>query len=145
MIRWSAIAMMVLGVVHMLALGIDALNYVPGWARFDLWSLEHWRLLAQQSPAMVTSNAAFWMTIGSLAVPVFLLGYLVRDLDRRGIVIPVSVGWIFFIWQALCALIMQPSGFLVGGVIGLVLLVGLSRQHRAVSSRRAAGSATPGY
>lgn len=130
MIRGSALAMMALGVVHLAALGIDASAYAPGWAAFALWSTEHLLPLADQSPAMMASNAAFWMTAGSMAIPAFLLGYLIFRLDQRGISIPVEIGWVFLIWQIGCALIMQPSGFIASVAIAIVLVVGLHRQRR---------------
>ena len=129
MIKWSAVVMMALGVVHLATLGIDASTYVPSWAALSLWSTEHLSPLADQSPAMVASNAAFWMTMGSMAVPGFLLGYLIYRLDQRGVFIPVEIGWIFLVWQVACALIMQPSGFIVSVGIAAFLLVGLRRQR----------------
>lgn len=136
MIRWSALAMMALSVVHLAILGIDASTYASGWAGLDLWSTEHLLPLADQSPAMVASNAAFWMTIGSMAVPAFLLGYLIYRLDRRGVAIPVEIGWTFLVWQIACALIMQPSGFIASVLIAASLAVGLHRQgNRAASAR----------
>lgn len=136
MIKWSAIAVMALSVVHLATLGIDASAYASAWATFGLWSTEHLLPLADQSPTMVASNAAFWMTMGSMAVPAFLLGYLILRLDQSGVIIPVEIGWVFLVWQVACALIMQPSGFIVSVVIAIALLVGLRRQSgRAASTR----------
>jgi hypothetical protein len=73
MIRWSGIAMVVVGILHMIVLGIDAVGEIPGWVRFELWTAEHWRPLRAQAPELLVSNAAFWSTIGSFAVPLIML------------------------------------------------------------------------
>ena len=119
--------MIALSLVHLVVLGIDASVYFPEWATFQLWSFEHWKPLAAQTPVMLASNAAFWSTLGSFAVPTIMLAGLVLRLDKNRITIPVWVGWAFVAWQLVCGLVMEPAGFVAGLAIGTALLIGLYR------------------
>ncbi len=65
MIKWSGIALLVLGVAHIIILGIDALPFGPGWLRLGLWKTGHWLPFATQRPNLPASNAG-WATLWQL-------------------------------------------------------------------------------
>lgn len=81
-------ALVGIGILHMVVLGLDALAHVPGWLRLQLWTAEHWKPFLAQSPDILASNAAFWSTVGSFAIPVIIIGALVVRLDKRKIEMP---------------------------------------------------------
>ena len=128
MVRWSAVALIVLAVVHLLVLGIDVPAELPKWLEFSLWTLDHWQPLRAQPLDLALSSGVFWATAGSFAVPLLILGSLLLWLDRRGDPIPAFVGWTLAGWTALMTLLMPPSGFPLGLLIALCLAVGLERR-----------------
>lgn len=131
MYRASIYGLISLGVLHMLVLGADAIAAVPGWLHLDLWTFEHWGAAADQRQSLLLSGFAFWSTIGSFAVPVMTLGFLLLWLDRRGIAPPAFVGWTFLGWTAIATVLMLPSGFPVSVLVALGLVLGRPRTTKA--------------
>lgn len=130
MIRWSGIALVALGVIHMLVLGSDIPAELPKWLGLNLWTFEHWRPLRSQPLDLALSGGVFWSTVGSFAIPTMILGSLVLWLDRRGQAIPPVVGWSLVAWSLLASLIMLPSGFPVGLFVTACLAIGIQRRAR---------------
>lgn len=131
MVRFSGIAMIVLGIVHLLVLGVDVPTEAGRWLGLNLWTFEHWQALRTQPVDLALSNGIFWATIGSFAVPVMVLGAFIVHADKQGWQIPAWIGWALFGWTVLASLIMAPSGFPVAALIMLILAVGLQRNARA--------------
>lgn len=131
MIRWSAIGLIALGIVHMVVLGSDAVPELPKWLGLNLWTFEHWQPLHSQPHDLALSNGVFWSTVGSFAIPLMILGGLILWLDRRGQAIPAFVGWALVAWVLFATLIMLPSGFPVGLVIAACLVIAIQRQAKA--------------
>lgn len=129
MVKWSGLALVVLGVVHLITVGIDAVPLIPGWLRLDLWTTGHWQPFDRQPSDLLASNAAFWATLGSCAAPSIILGALIVRMTRDGIPVPQFVGWSLCLWLGACTLLLEPSGFPMGLIIALVLLLGI-RRHR---------------
>ncbi len=122
---------MALGVIHMIAFGMDARGEFAGWMKLNLWTLDHWQPFAAQSSPLAVSGAAFWSTLGSCAVPLFLVGYMLVDLAKRGTIVPAFIGWVLLVWMLVASFVMQPSGFPVGVIIAIFLLWGIRRQHHS--------------
>lgn len=128
MLKWSAVALIVLSIVHMLVLGYDLPAELPDWLSLNLWTFEHWQPVRSQNVDLALSNAVFWSTVGSFAVPLVLLAALILWLDARGLPIPAFVGWSLAAWTLLATALMLPSGFPVGLIIAVCLAVGLQRR-----------------
>lgn len=126
-------ALVGIGILHMVVLGLDALAHVPGWLRLRLWTAEHWKPFLAQSPDILASNAAFWSTVGSFAIPVIIIGALVIRLDERKIEIPAFVGWGLLVWAVAASLIIETSGFPLAAAIALCLIVGVRRRNRRMA------------
>ncbi|MER5333697.1 DUF6463 family protein [Micromonospora sp. NPDC002717] len=60
------------------------------------------------------SLSVFWALPGGFVVPLVLFGLLLARLGRRGECAPAYVGWTVAGWAAGCALLVGPSGFLLG-------------------------------
>lgn len=133
MIRWSGIAMVAIGIVHMIVLGIDAVVEIPGWLRLELWTAEHWQPLRAQRLELLASNAAFWSTIGSFALPLIMLGAVVIWLDKRELPVPGFLGWSLLAWIVVASLIIEVSGFPLGILIAICLILG-TRQQKGLTS-----------
>lgn len=131
MVRFAAVSMIVLGVVHMFVLGVDLPGEMPRWFNLNLWTFDHWQPVRDQDVDLALSNAVFWATMGSFALPIMLLGVLILWLDKRGLPIPPFVGWAMVGWFAIMTLLMPPSGFPVGLAVALLLATGLTRRARA--------------
>lgn len=131
MVKWSSIAVMALCIIHMLVLGADIPSEAGKWLGLNMWTFDHWAPLRAQPIDLALSGGVFWATLGSFAVPMFVLGALLFWLDRRGLPIPAFVGWALLGWMALLTAIMPPSGFPVGLIVMLALAVGLQRKARA--------------
>jgi len=132
MIKWSAVGLMVCSIVHFLVLGVDLPGELPGWSSLGLWTFDHWQALRLQPIDLALSGGVFWATVGSFAVPNFILGALILWADRNALPLPPFVGWGLFAWTLLASAIMLPSGFPVAALITLCLAIGLQRQARAV-------------
>lgn len=131
MVKAASIALIALGIIHFVVLGVDLPSESPRWLRFNLWTFEHWQPLRAQPTDLALSGGIFWATVGSFAVPAMLLAGLILWLDRRGIAVPSFVGWGLFAWALVASLIMAPSGFPAAALIALLLAIGLQRKARA--------------
>ncbi|MGZ2443802.1 DUF6463 family protein [Sinorhizobium medicae] len=128
MIRWSGIALMVIGILHMVVLGIDAAAEIPGWLRLELWTVEHWQPLRTQRLEVLASNAAFWSTVGSFALPLIMIGALVVWLGGKHLPLPSFLGWSLLAWIVVASLIIEVSGFPLGIPVAICLIIGARRQ-----------------
>ncbi|MEC9244540.1 MAG: DUF6463 family protein [Pseudomonadota bacterium] len=129
MVRWSGIAMVALGILHMIVLGIDAAAEVPSWLRLELWTSEHWQPFRTQRQEVLASNAAFWSTVGSFALPLIMIGFVVIWLDKRRLPVPTFLGWSLLAWIAVASLIIEVSGFPLGIPIAICLILGARQQN----------------
>ncbi|TWA47513.1 DUF6463 family protein [Sinorhizobium medicae] len=129
MIRWSGIALMVIGILHMVVLGIDAAAEIPGWLRLELWTVEHWQPLRTQRLEVLASNAAFWSTVGSFALPLIMIGALVVWLGGKHLPLPSFLGWSLLAWIVVASLIIEVSGFPLGIPVAICLIIGARRQN----------------
>ncbi|WP_192936622.1 DUF6463 family protein [Sinorhizobium medicae] len=128
MIRWSGIALMVIGILHMVVLGIDAAAEIPGWLRLELWTVEHWQPLRTQRLEVLASNAAFWSTVGSFALPLIMIGALVVWLGGKHLPLPSFLGWSLLAWIVVASLVIEVSGFPLGIPVAICLIIGARRQ-----------------
>ncbi|MGZ2376878.1 DUF6463 family protein [Sinorhizobium medicae] len=128
MIRWSGIALMVIGILHMVVLGIDAAAEITGWLRLELWTVEHWQPLRTQRLEVLASNAAFWSTVGSFALPLIMIGALVVWLGGKHLPLPSFLGWSLLAWIVVASLIIEVSGFPLGIPVAICLIIGARRQ-----------------
>lgn len=129
----SGLALVGLGILHLLVLGADALPHLRGWLRLELWTDAHWQPFAAQAHALLASNAAFWASVGSFAAPLIVLGLLVAWMARRRQAVPAFVGLTLLGWTLSCALVIELSGFPLGVIIAACLMVGIRRQHRSMA------------
>ena len=100
MVKWSSIALMALCTIHVLVLGADIPSEAGKWLGLNMWTFDHWAPLREQPLDLALSGGVFWATLGSFAVPMFVLGALLFWLDRRELPIPAFVGWALFAWMA---------------------------------------------
>lgn len=118
--------MIVIGGVHAIAFTIQALanGHVASWLSGDLWGSEVWA--AEQSQ----SQAAFWLSLGSLAVPLVLLAAALLALIRADVPIPGSIGYGLAAWVLVCSAVMEPAGFPLGLIpAGMLILAHRRRIH----------------
>lgn len=121
--------MIVIGILHMFVLGIDAVAEIPGWLRLELWTAEHWQPLRTQRLEVLASNAAFWSTVGSFALPLIMIGALVVWLDGKHFPLPSFLGWSLLAWIVVASLIIEVSGFPLGIPVATCLIIGTRRQN----------------
>lgn len=102
------------------------------WLTGSLWTLD-------LDAAMTHVDAAFWALPGGFALPLGLLGLLVRRQAREGTPPPAWLGWGVGVWSLTGSLISQPSGFPLGFVPAAMLLIAARRtqRHRVASQIRA--------
>lgn len=93
-----------------------------GW-----WSTVSMRPDAEQLPIA----EAFWITPGSFAVPLFVVGLLAVTAAREGRGMPRIVGWIFIVWGVFCTSLLPVSGAPLFAVVGALFLAGASGKERA--------------
>lgn len=67
---------------------------------------------------------AFWLSVGSFAVPLFTLGVLVVFAAGKGHRVPEALGWILIGWGVLCASLLPVSGAWIFIVVGILFVAG---------------------
>ena len=127
MLRWAGYTMIAIGLLHIAVLGMDALPLLGGWASGVLWTTDHWQPVASQAHDMVVNNAAFHATVGSFAGPVIVFGAVVLWMDRRDVTPPAFLGWGLGVWALLASLIMEPSGYPLGLIPAMLLILAARR------------------
>lgn len=128
MIKFAAISMIALGVIHMFVLGSDVPAELPRWLNLNLWTFDHWQAVRTQEPDLALSNGVFWSTLGSFAIPGIMFGALLLVAVREGWRVPVAFGWVWLAWALLATLLMPPSGFPIMLIVTVILTIGLYRQ-----------------
>lgn len=117
------------GVAHIgITLGETAARHAGAWFGRELWGTAD---LADLSAA----NGAFWISVGSWAVPQTLLGLTLLWLDRRGVTPPSFIAWGLG-GYALALGLYTPQATAFGAVVVALLLLG-ARRARANGEPRA--------
>lgn len=129
--------MIAMSLLHLVVLGMDALPLMGGWASGALWTMAHWAPVIGQPQPLLANNAAFHATLGSFAGPMLVFGALVVWMDRRGIVPPAFVGWGLGAWALIAALVMEPSGYPLGLIPAVLLIMASRSGQRVQKSARA--------
>lgn len=119
---WAGRLIVAVAAMHLIYYLVWTLDFVPDWARGDLWTS-----VPPDGP-MPQSMAYFWQLLGSFAVPSLLLGLLLARFAKEGRALPAYVTWTLAGWSLVCALILLPSGLPLL-VVASVLLV-LARRSR---------------
>lgn len=104
-------------------------------ARADVWgrivSAGWWNTATLRPSAEQLQIAElFWITAGSFAVPLFVLGILALRSAREGRRMPRFVGWILILWGMFSASLMPISGAWVFIVVGVLFLVDTWAERR---------------
>jgi hypothetical protein len=93
------------------------------WA--DIVSAGWWNTVTLRPNAdQLRFAEAFWLTPGSFAVPMLLLGILAVLSARQRHRVPAVLGWILVIWGILCASLFPVSGAWLFIVIGVLFVAG---------------------
>ena len=100
-----------------------ALEATGDWMDGALWTLD-------LDAEMTGTDAAFWALPGGFAVPLGLLGLLIRRQARQGTPPPAYLGWGLGAWALLASLLTEPSGFPVVLVPAGMLVVAARRARR---------------
>ncbi|MCP3819667.1 DUF6463 family protein [Streptomyces sp. A3M-1-3] len=127
--RWAGWILIVMGAGHLVALGVQDGEYVDEWFTGALWGLPREEFIHPSG-----ANGAFWIVVASFAVPLLLLGLLITQLARRGVVVPQSIGWGLALWCVVGAAILEPTP-LVLGLVPAALLIREARQRPLTPSR----------
>jgi len=101
-----------------------SIRVLGDWRAGALWTLEG-------DVEMTGVDAAFWALPGGFALPLGLLGLLVRRHARRGTPPPAWLGCGVGAWALIGSLISEPSGFPVGLVPAGMLVAASRRARRA--------------
>ncbi len=83
-----------------------------------------------EDPANAASLADFWAYLGSFAVPLIVLGLLITRMARTGQEVPRYVGWTLGAWVLVSGWVLEPSGFLLGLVPAVLLLLAQRKSSR---------------
>uniref|UniRef100_A0AAU2JI22 DUF6463 family protein n=1 Tax=Streptomyces sp. NBC_00049 TaxID=2903617 RepID=A0AAU2JI22_9ACTN len=118
LITWAGRSIVVIGAVHI------ALFTVKTWSRWGDWLGGELRgVAAVEDPANAASLADFWAFLGGFAVPLIVLGLVLIRMARTGHEPPRYLGWTLGAWVLVSAWVLEPSGFLLGLVPTVLLLL----------------------
>ncbi|MFG2986127.1 DUF6463 family protein [Streptomyces sp. NPDC048258] len=128
-VRWAGRILLSLGTLHLVVMGAQNTQYLGDWFTGTLWNQPREEFIHPAGAA-----GAFWVTIGSFAVPLILLGVLVLDLARREVTVPPVIGWALAAWGVVGAAILEPTPMILL-LVPAVLLIRAAAQDRPRSSR----------
>jgi hypothetical protein len=137
--RRSAYALIALCFAHIVMFFADFMNQAPSWADGILWSTRHIAPFRTQPETLLHAGAAFWATIGSSAIPLLVLAFLILDMDRRRLRIPTFVPVSLLLWSLVGSAILEPSGFPLIAAAAAGLLVGIRRTAHENPERESLG------
>gem|GEM_PF-1348963 len=121
LLGWASGLLLALGAGHVVVSVLESRSRILDWLGEGLWATVP--LVPEQTVDEQAGVAAFWGGVGSFAVPLVLLGLLVRHLAVRGVPVPAWVGWAVAGWCALGGVMLVPSPFFVGVVPGVLIVL----------------------
>jgi hypothetical protein len=139
LLRWAGGIMIVLGAGHLSLLTLVSWANVSGWFDRGLWAAVPLDL--SDSGGDLRNEVTFWAGPGSFAVPLVVLGCLVRHLAGRGVAVPAWVGWAVAVWSALGGVLLVPSPYFAGVVAG-VLVISAARNTATIATGHSESSTT---
>ena len=120
---------MALGALHLASTAVLSAQHMDAWVRGELW-------LPQSGPMEISpAVGAFWLFPGSFGLPLLLLGGMVTWSASIGRTPPAYVGWGIAGWATICALILEPSPFILALVPAAMLIRAARRPERHQPSR----------
>jgi hypothetical protein len=120
-VTWAGRILVGQSVLHLLITGWLSRTHIGGWLAGTAWLPPGG--LSDLDPAV----GAFWLTLGSFALPQMLLGGLVTGLGKAGRTVPGYVGWGLAVWGVACAAVFEPSPFITA-LVPAVMLVRASQR-----------------
>ena len=117
--RAASLVLMTLGLLHIVLFTAVAIwrGYGSDWLAGNLRTLSFVTTFSTEP-----SNASFWASIGSAAVPLFLLGGLLLRLSKLGVAVPGSIGYGLAVWFLIAAVLFEPTGFSVALVAAIMVI-----------------------
>ncbi|MGY1897046.1 DUF6463 family protein [Nocardia gipuzkoensis] len=140
LLRWASGIMLVLGTGHLLLLALASWEEITAWVDRGMWAAVPLERSGAETVESLRNKLTFWAGPGSFAVPLILLGLLIRHLAGRGVAVPAWIGWGLAVWCLLGGILLVPSPYFVGVIAG-VLVIWAARQDGR--SEGAAGSTSP--
>ncbi|GAB1510261.1 DUF6463 family protein [Actinophytocola sp. KF-1] len=131
-LRWAAGIMVTLGAGHLTLLTVLAWQDVAGWWDRGLWAAVP-LIDPARTVASLRNEVAFWAGPGSFAVPLVLLGCLIRHLAGRGVAVPAGIGWAVAAWSVAGGVLLVPSPYFAGVVAG-ALVIAAARNNSGSST-----------
>ncbi|GIG65252.1 DUF6463 family protein [Phytomonospora endophytica] len=136
MIKWAGRLILLIGVGHtIIALALTAPTHAEAWFTTGVWN--------EPLTDMSQANGAYWFSLGSFGPLQIVLGLLILWMDRRGIVPPTFIAWIFAANAVICGVIFGPSPWPVDLVSAGLLIAGAHRARRANRTPAAPAPSAP--
>ena len=82
-------------------------------------------------PTNYADQVAFWITMGSFAVPLIILGAYVAWAGSRDLPVPAFVGWGFGAYTLVATVPLGPTPFLLAPIPAGMIIVAARRRARA--------------
>ncbi|MEV7617899.1 DUF6463 family protein [Streptomyces sp. NPDC089799] len=122
LVLWAGRGLVGIGALHLVYGTVVARSHLAGWIGGALHGA------SGEGMDELESQRDFWALLGSLAVPLIVVGLLLSRMASTGQEVPRAVGWILAVWVLVSAWVLFPSGFLLGIVpVALLLLAGWRR------------------
>ncbi|MET9917555.1 DUF6463 family protein [Streptomyces sp. NPDC006435] len=126
-----------LGALHLLALGAQNTGHLGAWFGGDLWGLPREEFIEPSGAA-----GAFWISLGSFAVPLLLLGLLVSYLGRQCVRVPPAIGWGLAAWSVVGSVVVEPTPMILV-LVPAVLLIRQKEPKASVANGRTVADGVP--
>lgn len=113
-------------IVHLILTSIARAEVWAQIVRDGWWST----ITLRPDTGTIAMAEAFWLTPGSFAVPLLLIGIVALSLARRDLAMPRAIGWVLIVWGAFCATLIPVSGAWAFMVVGVLFLCGAASRQR---------------
>ncbi|WP_433474195.1 DUF6463 family protein [Spirillospora sp. CA-142024] len=125
MVKWAGWLITLFGAAHtLLALTLEkAASHAGTWFSGGLRGDD----LTAMSPA----NSAYWLSLASFGVPLFVVGLTVLWLDRHHITPPPFIAWTLGTWTVVGAVVLVFTPWPILLLANILLLAGARRTARS--------------
>lgn len=116
--RWAGWMLIGICFLHFVFWTIVTCHSWGAWASGALWEYAN-----PQTLTALELNFEFWALPGSFMVPLLLLGLLIIRAARIRDRLPNYLAWVLLLWVLVSSLLLEPSGFPLGLIPSIMLMV----------------------
>ncbi|MFC6100212.1 DUF6463 family protein [Olivibacter domesticus] len=116
--KWAGWMLVSICLLHFVFWSVVSYHSWGAWISGALW--DH---VDPETLAAFELNFEFWALPGSFMIPLLLLGLLITRAAQMRDRLPRYLGWSLLLWVLICSIILEPSGFPLGLIPAVMLIM----------------------